>query len=51
MALFGNFAHFGLKIKPLRFRNLPQNPGDYKTAAQELTSGAIRMLLSFFVKI
>ena len=45
------FGHFGLKIGPLCFRNLTQNPWDYETRAQELTSGAIRMLLSFFVKI
>ena len=45
------FGHFGLKSKPLWLWNLTQNPWDYKTRAQELTSGAIRMLLSFFVRI
>ena len=45
------FGHFRLKIGPLCFWNLTQNPWDYETRAQELTSGAIRMLLSFFVKI
>ena len=44
-------GHFGLKIRPLCFWNVTQNPWDYKTRAQELTSGAIRMWLSFFVKI
>ena len=51
MTFFGNFGHFWLKIEPLCFRNLTQNPWDYKTRAQELTSGAIRMSLSVFVKI
>ena len=45
------FGHFGLKIGPLRFWNLTQNPWDYETRAQELTSGAICMFLSFFGKI
>ena len=51
ITIFGNFAHFGLKIEPLCFKNLTQNPCDCETRAQELTSGAIRMWLSFFVKI
>ena len=45
------FGHFGLNIGSLCFWNLNQNPWDYKTRAQELTSGAIRMSLSFSVKI
>ena len=51
MTFFGNFGHFGLKIEPLRSRNLTQNPCVYKTRAQELISGAIRMSLSIFVRI
>ena len=51
MTFFGNFGHFCLKIKPLCSRNSTQNPWDYKTGAQELISGAIRMWLSFFVRI
>ena len=51
MTFFGNFGHFELKIEPLRSRNLTQNPWDYNTWAQELISGAIRMWLSFFVRI
>ena len=51
LSVFGNFGHFGLKLGPIQFINLTQNPWDYKTRAQELTSGAIRMLLSFCVKI
>ena len=46
-----NFKVFWLQIGPLCVWNLTQNPWDYKTRAQELTSGAIRMLLSFFVRI
>ena len=38
------FGHFGLKIRPLWFWNLTRNLWDYETRAQELTSGAIRML-------
>ena len=45
------FGHFGLKIGPLSFWNFTWNLWDYETRAQELTSGAIRMLLSFFVKV
>ena len=45
------FNHFGCKIELLRFTNLTKNSWDYKTRAQELTSGAIRMFLSFFGKI
>ena len=45
------FGHFGLKIKPLQLWNLTKNSWDYKTRAQELTSVAIHMLLSSFVKI
>ena len=46
-----DFGHFGSKFELLPFQNLTKNPWDYKTRAQELTSGAIRMFLSFFVKI
>ena len=46
-----DFGDFGCKFELLPFQNLTKNPWDYKTRAQELTSGAIRMLLSFFVKI
>ena len=45
------FGHFGLEIGPLWPGNRNKNPWDYKTRAQELTSGAIRMFLSLFVKI
>ena len=41
----------GSKLGHFAFEILTKNPWDYKTRAQELTSGAIRMLLSFFVKI
>ena len=51
MTFFGYFGHFGLKIGPFRYWNLTKTLWDYKTRAQELTSGAIRMLLSFFAKI
>ena len=51
MTFFGYFGHFGLKIGPFYHWNLTKTPWDYKTRAQELTNGAIRMLLSFFVKI
>ena len=46
-----DFGHFGSKFELLPFQNLTKNPWDYKTRAQELTSGAIRMFLSSFVKI
>ena len=45
------FGHFGLKIGPLWIWNLTPNPWDYETRAQELTSGAIRILLLLFVQI
>ena len=45
------FGHFGCKIGPVPFQNLTKNPWDHKTRAQELTSGAICMFLSFFEKI
>ena len=45
------FGHFGLEIGPLWPGNRNKNPWDYKTRAQELTSGAIRMFLSSFVEI
>ena len=48
---FGKFGHFGLQIGPLCLRNRTKNPWDYKTRAQELTSGAIGMFLSLFVWI
>ena len=51
ISFFGNFGYFGLKLGPLHFINLTQNPWDYKTRAQELTSGSICKWLSFFVKI
>ena len=51
ITFLGNFGHFGLQIELLRSRNLTQNPCDYKTGAQELISGAIRMSLSFNVRI
>ena len=40
-----DFGNFGCKIGLLLFANLTKNPCDYKTRAQELTSGAIRMFL------
>ena len=43
MTFFDNFGHFWLKIEPLCFRNLTQNPWDYKTRAQELTSLLLQM--------
>ena len=48
---FGHFSHLDRKIGPLCVRNCTYNPWDYKTRAQELTSGAIRMLLSLFLRI
>ena len=51
IAIFGHFGQFGLKIRPLWLGNRNKNPWDYKTRAQELTSGAIRMFLSSFVEI
>ena len=45
-----DFGHFDCKIGLLIFINLTKNPWDYWTRAQELTSGAIRMFLSFVVK-
>ena len=46
-----DFGHFGSKFELLPFQNLTKNPWDYKTRAQELTSGAIRMFLLYFSKI
>ena len=46
-----DFGHFGYKIELLFFTNLTKNPWVHKTRAQELTSGAICMFLSFFGKI
>ena len=51
MTFSGYFVHFGLKIGPFYHWNLTKTPWDYKSRAQELTRGAIRMLLSFFAKI
>ena len=48
---FGHFSHLDRKIGPLCVRNRTYNPWDYKTRAQELTSGAIRMFLSLFLRI
>ena len=46
-----DFGHFDCKIEIFLFTNLTKNPWDYKTRAQELTSGAICMFLSFSDKI
>ena len=48
---YGHFGHFGRKIGPLCLKNRAYNPWDYKTKAQELTGGTIRMFLSLFVRI
>ena len=46
-----DFSHFGCKIGLPLFTNLTKNPWDNKTRAQELTSSAIRMFLSFLDEI
>ena len=46
-----DFDHFRCKIELLFFTNLTKNPLVHKTRAQELTSGAICMFLSFYDKI
>ena len=51
MAIFGYFGLFGLKIGHLWLGNQNKNPWDYKTRAQELTSGAICIVLFLFVQI
>ena len=46
-----DYCHFNCKFEVFPFQNLTKNPWDYKTRAHELTSGAIRMFLSYFSKI
>ena len=48
---FYHFGHFWRKIRPLCLLNRTLNLWEYKTGAQELTSGAIRIFLSLSVKI
>ena len=51
MVIIVDFSHFDWKFKLLPFQNLTENPRDFKTRAQKLTSGAIRIILSYFSKI
>ena len=46
-----DFNYFSCKVEVFPFQNLTKNSWDYKTRAQELTSGAIGMFLPSFVKI